>query len=511
MLPDTIWPEFLNIVREEVGSRVIETWFKAVIFCQWDAHTKTAYLQAPNAFVKDWITSHYTPLFEQHLGRLLHAHQIKIIFTQAEADDTKPHHSSAKFTPAMPADISVEAPRKKNNPSPKMAAQELPTHEQSTTYTRSPLDHQAVAPTAATSSALTIKPAAVHSITKASTSYQHTVRNHQYRFTNFVVGPHNSLAYAAAYAITERPGKLYNPFFIYGRSGLGKTHLLHAIGNEIKERNKQCRIVYQSADRFVNEFINAIRFDKVYQFESKYKDVDLLLVDDIQFLSNKEQTQEAFFHIFNMLHQAQKQIVFTSDSLPGDIAGLAERMRSRLESGLVTDISLPTLETKIAIIKKKAEALNESISDEVADYIASVIVSNIRELEGALIRVFAFASLTNQQLTLELTQKVLARNRESKTQAIDLHKIGAHVAKHFDYSLQEIRSPKRDKDLTLARHIAIYLMKQHTDHSLREIGKFLQRKDHSTVLHAIEKVEERRQKDPTFLHMMKQLEHQLTT
>jgi chromosomal replication initiator protein len=468
LVTDTLWSEFLNIVREEVGSRVIETWFKAVIFVRWDPSNKTVYLQAPNPFVKDWLTTHYMPLFAQSLGRLLHEQQVTVVFVHNEAQGKPPQE------PATPP---------------------AQFHEKKESFKAS--------------TSITIQPA-VPSLAKAS-PHQAQLRNQQYRFNNFVVGPHNSLAYAAAYAITEKPGRLYNPFFIYGRSGLGKTHLLHAIGNEIKEHNKNFRVVYQSADRFINEFINAIRFDKVYQFEAKYKDADLLLVDDIQFLSNKEQTQEAFFHIFNMLHQAQKQIVFTSDSLPRDIAGLAERMRSRLESGLVTDISLPTLETKIAIIKKKAEALNETISDEVADYIASLILSNIRELEGALIRVFAFASLTHQPLTLELTQKVLERTKETKTPAIDLQKIGSHVAKHFDYSLQEIRSSKRDKDLTLARHVAIYLMKHHTNHSLREIGKFLQRKDHSTVLHAIDKVEERKKKDATFSYLMKQLEHQLCT
>lgn len=481
------------------------------MFCGWDNHSKIAYLKAPNPFVKDWLTTHYTPLFEKHLGRLLNEHHIKILFLHAEQTTPPPPPNPAP-TPdarqhARPHHVFV-TPQKvhKAAANPGFGGSTTTGNTSGELFTRSV--NKATTQTAATSSVpLAIKPA-VHSVVKSSGT-QNNLRNHQYKFSNFVVGPHNSLAYAAALAIAEKPGKLYNPFFIYGRSGLGKTHLLHAIGNEIKEHHKAIRIVYQSADRFVNEFINAIRFDKVYQFEAKYKDADLLLVDDIQFLSNKEQTQEAFFHIFNMLHQAQKQIVFTSDSLPCDIAGLAERMRSRLESGLVTDISVPTLETKIAIIKKKAEALGETISDEVADYVASVIMSNIRELEGALIRVFAFASLTNQQLTLELAQKVLARTKESKAPAIDLQKIGAHVAKHFDYSLQEIRSAKRDKDLTLARHIAIYLMKQHTHHSLREIGKFLQRKDHSTILHAIDKVEERKKQDSSFLHLLQQLEHQI--
>jgi chromosomal replication initiator protein len=468
LVTDTIWPEFLHIVREEVGSRVVETWFKAIMFCRWDAPHKTVYLKAPNTFVKEWVTSHYAQLFERHLSRLLNEQTVRVLFIEPNIE----------------------------------------SHAETTTSNKTGVSSQLV-PTKASVQSITIKPA-VHSSLRPVIKNRGSM-NSQYQFSNFVVGPHNSLAYAAAYAITEKPGRLYNPFFIYGDSGLGKTHLLHAIGNEMKNQHKNLRLLYQSADRFVNEFISAIRFNKVYQFEAKYKDVDLLLIDDIQFLSNKEQTQEAFFHIFNTLHQAQKQIVFTSDSLPRDIAGLAHRMRSRLESGLVTDISQPTLETKIAIIKKKAETNNEPITDDVAEYIASSVISNVRELEGALIRVFAFASLTKQPLTLELVQKVLVHNRESaKTTAIDLQKIGSTVAHYFDYSFNDIKSPKRDKDLTSARHIAIYFMKQYTQHSLREIGKFLDRKDHSSVIHALEKVEERKKKDPQFAHLLNRVERQIT-
>jgi len=478
---DTIWPEFLNIVREEVGSRVVETWFKAIVFSRWDQISKTAYLQVPNSFVKDWLLQNYLSLFENHLSRLLYEHPIRINFFE----ENQTHHAPATSAPITTSPATSSAI---SNTTAVARTQQKP-------------------PASNTKPAI-IKPA-THALAKTHPHRSRTSINHTYQFNTFVVGPHNSLAYAAAHAITEKPGKLYNPFFIYGESGLGKTHLLHAIGNTLREHDNKCRILYQSGDRFVNEFISAIRFNKIYHFENKYKDVDILLVDDIQFLSNKEQTQEAFFHIFNTLYQAQKQIVFTSDSLPRDIVGLADRMRSRLESGLIADITAPTLETKMAIIKKKAEMHHEFLDDTIVEHIASTVHSNVRELEGALIRVFAFASLTKQPLTLELAQKVLTRTRETKSTAIDLQKISATVAEHFDYSLQEIRSPKRDKDLTLARHIAIYLMKQHTQHSLREIGKFLERKDHSTILHALEKVEERKQSDPTFIQMLNQLEQQL--
>ena len=460
----TIWPEFLAIVREEVGSRVVETWFKAIVLHRWDVGSKTVFLQAPNPFIQSWVTQHYTGLFEQHLGRLLNEQRITVQFIDRAV--------TAPTAPLAKKDVVLGQPHKE--PVQRMAASRT------------------------------------HALAKqAPPARPRSSVNEQYRFDTFVVGPHNSLAYAAAHAISEKPGRLYNPFFIYGSSGLGKTHLLHAIGNAIKERDRNCRIVYQSADRFVNEFINAIRFDKVYQFETKYKDVDLLLIDDMQFLAHKEQTQEAFFHIFNTLHQAQKQIVFTSDSLPREIAGLADRMRSRLESGLITDISKPTLETKIAIIRKKAEAHHEQLTDEVAEYIASTVLSNVRELEGALIRVFAFASLTQQPLTLELAAHVLARTVEAQRANVDLPTIATRIAHYFDYTLQDLKSAQRNKDISFARHITMYLMKQCTRHSLRDIGKFLSRKDHSTIIHALEKIELKKQQDPQFVQLLTELERRI--
>ncbi len=301
---NSIWRDFLAIVREEAGSRVVETWFKAVVFSRWDPYEKIVYLKTPNLFVREWLSTHYSDVCKQHLGRLLHEKTITIAFTYDDAQNPQhPQHPLQPIRePAVVSDIRVQVP----NP-----------------------------------------------IVSRSAGRQRGPINHVYQFDTFVVGPNNSLAYAAAHAVAEKSGTLYNPLFIYGGSGLGKTHLLHAIGNHIKNKNKKAHILYQSADRFVNEFINAIRFDKIYQFETRYKDIDVLLIDDIQFISNKEQTQEAFFHIFNALHQAHKQIVCSSDSLPRDIAGLAERMRSRLEGGLIVDIQMASLETKVAILKKR--------------------------------------------------------------------------------------------------------------------------------------------------------------
>jgi chromosomal replication initiator protein len=462
VIVSNIWQEFLKIVNEEVGSRVVETWFKAVTLEQWDTQKKTAYLKAPNSFTREWITTNYQQLLQHHLGRLLNEMAVSIVFLDEVKADIQ----------IMPA-VSI-----------------VPSHN---LLPPTPLALQ---------SKKLVSPIKNPALAKSSV-------NHGYQFDTFVVGPNNSLAYSAAEAAAKKPGMLYNPLFIYGDSGLGKTHLLHAIGNYIKASNSKARILYQSADRFVNEFINAIRFDKMGAFEAKYKDVDVLLIDDIQFISNKEQTQEAFFHVFNALYEARKQIVFSSDSLPRDIAGLADRLRSRLDGGLVTDVQPPTLETKIAILKKKADLHKEQVADDVAHFIASLGSSNVRELEGLLIRVLAFASLTHQPVSLELAQKVLAHSpkEQQKEQTMDLHYIASKVAHHYKYTIGELRSTKRHKGITQARHVAMYLMKKLTHNSLADIGAFWRRKDHSTVIHALEKIEHHKNNDRAFDTELKDLEN----
>lgn len=467
MIRATVWEEFLKIVREEVGSRVVETWFKSVVFSQWDSSAKTVYLQVPNNFIKEWIENNYVPLLKLHLGRLLHETTLHILFNQIDT----------------PTELKVS--------------------------------HEIVSVNAVNEPVKYIKRAHTLPVKKGEIISQQTVStvaiNTNYQFDTFVVGPNNALAFAAAKAVADKPGMLYNPLFIYGNSGLGKTHLLHAVGNAILADNPKCRILYQSADRFVNEFISAIRFDKVHQFETRYKDVDVLLIDDIQFISNKEQTQEAFFHIFNTLFEARKQLVFSSDSLPGDIEGLAGRLRTRLDGGLITDVHVPTLETKIAILKKKAEGHGTLLTDDVAHFIAARVLSSVRELEGLLIRVFAFADLTNQPVTLEVAEKVLTRTAKDSTRpsAPDLQSIAVKVASHYNYSLGELRSNKRHKDLALARHIAMYLMKKLTDKSLADIALFWKRKDHSTVIHAFDKIEHYKSTDAQLGAALQKLEQAL--
>ena len=459
-----IWLEFLKIAKEEVGSRVVDTWFKAVSLRQWDALNQRAYLEAPNEFVRDWVKSNYTTLIQTHLSRLFNVESLKVIFISACAP---------KDEPAVAQKIEPEKQQSTMSIVPAVATP-LPVQ-------RSPMQPPMVK--------------------------NHGHVNRTYSFDTFVVGPSNSLAYAAAYAVTEKPWRIYNPLFIYGNSGLGNTHLLHAIGNGIKMRNKRTRTLYQTTDRFVNEFISAIRFDKVHRFHAKYKNVDVLLIDDIQFMVKKEQTQEAFFHIFNTLYDAQKQIVFTSDTMPGELNGLAERLRSRLAWGLVTDIHIPPLETKVAILKKKAEMSGEVLDDEVAHFIASRGFANIRELEGSLIRVMAFASLTKQSMSLELAQRVLVRTQqERKIEALGFSHVLKGVCKHFPYSYEELTSKRRSKDLSFTRQIAMFLMKKMTEKSLRDIGIFFGGRDHSTVMHAINKIEERARIDVTLSLKLKQLQ-----
>lgn len=453
METSVIWQEFLSVVRHEVGSRIVETWFKAVKLISWDAHKKIVSLQTPNPFVKDWLINHYMDLFSHHLGRLLNERDVSIIFIDmVQARSQTGQDQEVRYEPARSQTSSTE-------------------------------------------------------IARSSGVRLSGYINHDYLFDNFIVGPTNHVAFGAAHAIAQRPGGLYNPLFIHAASGLGKTHLLHAIGNQIRTHNKQAVIMYQSADRFVNEFINAVRFDKMRQFEAKYKHLDVLLIDDIQLISHKEQTQEAFFYIFNALQQANKQIVCSSDIMPRAIAGLPDRMRSRLEGGLIVDMHMADLETKIAIVKRKALMHQVLLDDEVAYVIAERVDSNIRELEGALIRVIAFASLTKQPITSDLAKKVIHAEHKKPVLAPDLHQIATKVAQHFDYTLEELRSAKRHKDLTAARHVAMYLMKKFTSKSLREIGHFLDRKDHSTVIHACDKIEQIRTKDTTISHILEKLEH----
>ena len=322
--------------------------------------------------------------------------------------------------------------------------------------------------------------------------------NQRYTFSKFVVGPSNQFAHAAACAVAEAPSRSYNPLFIYGGVGLGKTHLMLAIGQYLDTHSPQFLFTYISSERFMNEMINAIRYDRILEFRERYRSVDILLVDDIQFLAGKEGTQTEFFHTFNSLYDAQKQIVISSDCPPHEIPSLEERLRSRFEWGLIADIHPPDLETKVAILKKKAEAETVPLPDNVAIYIAGKIKSNIRELEGSLIRLIAYASLTGRQISLPLAQDVLRNILDRDDPKVTIEIIQKYVANFYSLKLSDLKSRNSARSIAQPRQIAMYICKSLTNASLPQIGKSFGGKHHSTVIHSIRKVDGNRKKDATF-------------
>ncbi len=322
--------------------------------------------------------------------------------------------------------------------------------------------------------------------------------NPRYTFDTFVVGPSNQFAHAACRAVAEAPSRSYNPLFIYGGVGLGKTHLMHAVGHYVLQHARRLALTYISSERFMNEMINAVRYDRVLEFRDRYRSVDVLLVDDIQFLAGKEGTQTEFFHTFNALYDAQKQIVISSDCPPHEIPQLEERLRSRFEWGLIADIQPPDLETKVAILKRKAEAEGVPLPDSVAIYIAGRIKSNIRELEGSLIRLIAYASLKGSEVSLPLAQEVLKDILDHEEKAVTIEIIQKFVSDYYQLKLGDLKSRNNAKSVAMPRQIAMYLCKKLTNASLPEIGRSFGGKHHSTVIHSIRKVEELRQRDGQF-------------
>lgn len=319
--------------------------------------------------------------------------------------------------------------------------------------------------------------------------------NPRYTFETFVVGSSNQFAHAAALAVTEQPSRSYNPLFLYGGVGLGKTHLMHAIGHAIKKRNPATRLTYVSAEKFTNEVIAAVRFDRMSAFRDRFRTMDVLLVDDIQFIAGKERTHEEFFHTFNALYEQQRQIVISSDCPPKEISAIEERLRSRFEWGLIADIQPPDLETKIAILQKKAESEQVKLADDVAEFIARSIKSNIRELEGALIRLLAYASLTGIDLNVGTAQQVLKNLIDSQEKKVSIEQIQRRVGEHFGLRGQDLKVRSNSKAIAFPRQVAMYLVKQLTSASLPEIGRQFGDKHHTTVLHSIHKIENLRRTD----------------
>ena len=430
-----LWDQLLAHVETKINRHSFYTWFKPTSFISERGSLLT--VKVPDAHFKDWLTKHYSG-----------------VIAEALSDIGRDAISLEFVTEATPEAVNIDL----------------------TSDETAALD-------AVTSPAPITGPAGL---------------NPRYTFDSFIVGPSNQFAHAASRAVAEAPSRSYNPLFIYGGVGLGKTHLMHAVGHYVLRHDPGLRLTYISSERFMNEMINAVRFDRILDFRERYRSVDVLLVDDIQFLAGKEGTQNEFFHTFNALYDSQKQIVLSSDRPPHEISQLEERLRSRFEWGLIADIQSPDLETKVAILKKKAEAEAVPLPDDVAIYIAGKIKSNIRELEGSLIRLIAYASLTGTQVSLALAQQVLKNILDHEDKAVTIEAIQKFVADYYNLKLAELKSRNNSKSVAMPRQIAMYLCKSLTHASLPEIGRSFGGKHHSTVIHSIRKVEEMRQKDPAF-------------
>ncbi|AUS98498.1 chromosomal replication initiation protein DnaA [Clostridium thermosuccinogenes] len=338
-----------------------------------------------------------------------------------------------------------------------------------------------------------------------------SILNPKYTFDTFVIGNSNRLAHAASVAVAESPAKAYNPLFIYGGVGLGKTHLMHAIGHYVLSQNPSTRVLYVSSEKFTNELINAIKDDRNEEFRTKYRNIDILLIDDIQFIGGKERTQEEFFHTFNSLYEAGKQIIVSSDKPPKDIPTLEERLRSRFEWGLIADIQPPDLETRIAILRKKAQMESLDVPNDVMVFIADKIASNIRELEGALNRVVAYSSLTESEINVELATEALKDILSAaRTKVINSATIQEAVARYFDIKPEEFKSKKRNRDIAYPRQIAMYLCRELTDMSLPKIGDEFGGRDHTTVIHACDKIAEDIETNPETRRVLEELKKTIT-
>ena len=333
--------------------------------------------------------------------------------------------------------------------------------------------------------------------------------NPRYTFDNFVIGNGNQFARAAAQAVAERPSKAYNPLFLYGGVGMGKTHLMHAIGHEVKARQPQASVCYVSSEKFTNEMINSLRYDKMTSFRDKFRSVDLLLIDDIQFLAQKERTQEEFFHTFNALHESMKQIVIASDRPPKELAEIEDRLRSRFEWGLIADIQPPDLETKVAILQKKAESEQVQLPIDVALFIASNVRTNVRELEGAMTRLIAWCNLNRTEITLATTQQCLKQFIDMQVRKITIESIQRAVSEQFGMKVSDLKQKNNSRNVVVPRQIAMYLAKQMTEASLPEIGRQFGNKHHTTVMHSIGKIDELRRTDKDLHRTLNKLQELL--
>lgn len=447
---ESLWLQVLGLLRERTNEHNFNLWFKPIE--PKSNADGTWVLEVPNLFFRDWLVDHYQDVLQKAFFEVTGT---PVVLDVRVASSNGEAHEQISFL-----DAPAPAPKAKRA---KKEAPEL---------------------------GLALNP--------------------RLSFQSFVVGPSNEFAHAAARAVANRPGAAYNPLFIYGGTGLGKTHLLQAVGHQIEKQHPKLRVAYVTSERFMNELINSIAKNQMAEFKLRYRDrCDVLLMDDIQFIAGKTSTQEEFFHTFNFLFESGKQVVVTSDQYPQEIKTLDERLRSRLQSGLVADIKAPDLETRAAILRKKSELDHFTLDDDVLAFLAKNIKSNVRELEGSLIRLEAYASLTGAQISLANAREVLRDFLHSLPEKLDIKRIQEKVCKYFKISLGEMLSKSRQRQLVVPRQIAIYLTKTYTDLSLTEIGSRFGGKDHSTVIASINRVEQLMAEDMNIRHSVEAIEKQL--
>jgi chromosomal replication initiator protein len=477
MIENRLWSDILHAVEKRLNRQSFETWFRPIQFEGCDDSEQVLHLRAPNQVVKDWVSSNYSEVLGESLEELnLSEYQVDWMVEEEEARfNERLEEGRDAGSYSLPETATGNGKSKSNSLFTLLEAAES----------------DGLTPAATTF--VDIEPIELS-------------LNPKYTFQTFVVGSCNQFAHAASLAVAEAPGKTYNPLYIYGGVGLGKTHLMHAAGHAIKERNRHLRLSYISAEKFMNELINAIRYDKAQTFREKYRSIDVLLMDDIQFMAGKERTQEEFFHTFNALYDGQKQIVITSDCPPREIPTLEERLHSRFEWGLIADMEPPDLETKVAILKRKADLDGVQLPDDVAFFIASKVKSNIRELEGSLVRLVAISSLRGLPISKMLAQDAIRNIAEDDQPAgITIDQIQQAVASHYRLRVDELTSKSNTRQIAVPRQVAMYLCKRLTKHSFPEIGREFGGKHHTTVIHSVEKIEALVLKDQNFHRVVSDL------
>ncbi|KPV42509.1 chromosomal replication initiator protein DnaA [Alicyclobacillus ferrooxydans] len=447
---EQLWSKVLQMMKERMSGPSFETWFQGTQITDYNGSTKQLRIFVPTLFACNWLVSNYTAIVQNALTALTEQEFRVEFYTGEKMSGEEDKESAAAVAQPGVDELPIDMSTSQLNP--------------------------------------------------------------KYTFDNFVIGQSNRFAHAASLAVAEKPAASYNPLFIYGGVGLGKTHLMQAVGNHVVQFNPGAKVLYLSSERFTNEFISAIRENKTGDFRNRYRNIDVLLIDDIQFLANKEQTQEEFFHTFNALHEAGRQIVISSDRPPREIPTLEDRLRSRFEWGLITDIQAPDLETRIAIIQRKAKADGMFLDEHVAYFIATQVSHNIRELEGALIRVVAYSSLVNADITVDLAEQALKDliNQDAPRKITVTH-IQKVVGDHYGLKIDELKAKRRTKEVVLPRQIAMYLARELTDMSLPKIGDAFGGRDHTTVLHACERITSSMKTDSALQHTVQKLAEAIST